>query len=268
MDSTRAPESTSAEARRGRILGLLREQEFVRVTELAQALGVSGVTIRADLGLLEEQGTVRRVHGGAILARSDPAAEPSFELALGSAAVEKAQIARHAAGLVGTGESILIDAGTTSTYLARELAARSDVHDVVVFTNGLRTALELEPAIPRLSVLVTGGTLRPLKHSLVDPLAAPMLQEIHAETAFLSCHGIDPGAGVTSMHLLEATMKRRMIHAARRRVLVADSSKVGRIGLVAVCAAADVDLLVTGRAADPDVLAAVAQLGVTVELAG
>lgn len=265
MDVTSTPESTSADARRERILSLLHEQEFVRVSELAQAMGVSGVTIRADLDVLEEQGTIRRVHGGAILARPAQPAEQSFELALGSAAVEKTRLARFAAGLVASGESVLLDAGTTATFVARELAARRDVTDVVVFTNGLRTAVELEPAIPRLSVLVTGGTLRPLRHSLVDPLGGLMLQDIHVDTAFISCHGVHPTSGVTSMHLLEATMKRRMVQVARRRVLVADSSKVGEVGLVAVCGTTDIDLLVTGRAADPQVLAAVADLGVRVE---
>ncbi|MFG2042496.1 DeoR/GlpR family DNA-binding transcription regulator [Dactylosporangium sp. NPDC048998] len=265
---TALPETVSADVRRERIISLLAEHEFVRVTDLAEQFGVSSVTIRADLDALGEQRAIRRVRGGAMLARPPQSVEPSFEVSLGSAALEKTLIAKAAAQLVSNGESIIIDAGTTATFVARELAARATLTDVVVFTNGLRTALELEPAIPRFSVLVTGGTLRPAKHSLVDPLGAPMLERIHADTIFLGAHGIHPKAGVTSLNLQEAEMKSRMIQAAARRILVADSSKLGNVELAPVCLLNDIHLLITGNHADPAVVTALRDQGMEIELIG
>ncbi|WP_218670838.1 DeoR/GlpR family DNA-binding transcription regulator [Microbispora sp. GKU 823] len=118
-------DSMPTEVRRERMLGMLMEQEFARVAELAEAFGVSSVTVRADLDALEEQGRIRRVRGGAVAAGPPRRTEPSFELSLGTAAVEKALIAKAAARLVGSGESVMMGAGTTTAYVARELVARA-----------------------------------------------------------------------------------------------------------------------------------------------
>ena len=139
--------------------------------------------------------------------------EPSFEQSLGTSALEKVAIAKAAAELVASGESIVIDAGTTTAFLARELVARRELTDLVVFTNSFSAAHELEPAIPRFSVVLSGGTLRPLQHSLVDPMGGRILEHIHADTAFLSCSGIHPETGVTNINIAEAEMKIRMLRA-------------------------------------------------------
>ncbi|OPG09272.1 DeoR/GlpR family DNA-binding transcription regulator [Microbispora sp. GKU 823] len=257
-----------ATLRRDRIVALVLEHEFVRVTDLAEIFGVSSVTIRADLELLDRQGALRRVRGGAMHVKAAPPPdEPSYEAALGSSAIEKAQLARHAAALVTDGESVIIDAGTTTTFLARALVARSDLSDVVIFTNSLRVAAELEPAIPRFSVLVTGGTLRPATHALVDPLGAPMLERIHADTVFLGCHGVHLESGVTGANLLEAELKRRMINASQRRIVLADSTKLDRVGLAPICELSEVNLLISDADAPPGFVSAVRERGVGVELA-
>ncbi|MBN6054294.1 DeoR/GlpR transcriptional regulator, partial [Nonomuraea sp. RK-328] len=261
-------ESMPTEVRRERMLGLLMEQEFARVAELAEAFGVSTVTVRADLDALEEQGRVRRVRGGAVAAGSPPRVEPSFELSLGTAAVEKALIAKAAARLVASGESVLMGAGTTTAYVARELVARADLTEVTVFTNGLRTALELEPALPRFAVVVTGGSLRRQQHSLVDPLATRVLDGIRADLVFLGCGGVHPEAGVTNVNLPDAEMKQRMLRAAGRCVVVADSSKLGRVEMAPVCPLSEVDLLITGESADPAVVAVLRERGLKVDLVG
>ncbi|MGW3352467.1 DeoR/GlpR family DNA-binding transcription regulator [Nonomuraea rubra] len=257
-----------APLRRERIVALVLEHEFVRVTDLAETFGVSSVTIRGDLEVLGRQGALRRVRGGAMHVKAaPPPEEASSQTAVDSLALEKTQLARHAAALVADGENIIIDAGTTATFLARELVARGDLADVVIFTNSLRVAAELEPAIPRFSVLVTGGTLRPATHALVDPLGGAMLERIHADTVFLGCHGVHLESGVTGAHLLEAELKQRMINASRRRVVLADSTKLGRVGLAPICALSKVDLLVTDAGAPPGFVSAVQEQGVGVELA-
>ena len=188
-------EPMPGEVRRDRILALLRDEEYVRISQLAEDFGVSVVTIRADLDYLGERKLVRRVRGGASQLAPEPDSEPSFELSLGSSALEKAAIAQAAAGMVRSGESIVIDSGTTTTFLAKALVARRDLTDLVIFTNGMTIAHELEPAIPRFTVILTGGTLRPAQHALVDPLAGRILDHIHANMVFLGCNGLHPESG-------------------------------------------------------------------------
>ncbi|WP_394552863.1 DeoR/GlpR family DNA-binding transcription regulator [Agromyces sp. MMS24-JH15] len=235
--------------RRELALALVAERGFVRVADLAASFGVTAVTARADLDALERTGGIRRVHGGAVpasaVAEGRPDREPSFEEALEAGVLPKRAIGRAAADLVRTGQSILLDVGTTTLQVARALRARTDLEDVTIFTNGLSIALELEPEIPRFTVIVTGGTLRPKQHSLVHPLARTMLDEIHVDLAVLGCNGVDATRGVTNANLPEAEVKALMLRAATRSVVVADASKLGEVHLGRIAGIDEVDLLLT-----------------------
>ena len=244
-------ESVTAAVRRQRMLAMITARDFVRVAELSEAFGVSDVTVRADLDSLDEAQTIRRVRGGAVSRTRQVQPEPSFEESLASSAAAKQRIGEGAAAMVTSGASVILDVGTTTTAIARALAARTDLDQVVVVTNGLNIALELEPAIPRFTVLVTGGTLRRLQHSLVDPLATVLLERIHADLAFVGCNGIDVEHGVTNLNLPEAEIKTRMIASASRAIVVADSSKVGQVHLGHVAPLSAVDTLIT-EAVDDD----------------
>jgi DeoR family transcriptional regulator, aga operon transcriptional repressor len=247
-------ESVTAAVRRQRMLAMITARDFVRVAELSEAFGVSDVTVRADLDSLDEAQTIRRVRGGAVSRTRQVQPEPSFEESLASSAMEKQRIGERAASLVTSGASVILDVGTTTTAIARALAARTDLDQVVIVTNGLNIALELEIAIPRFTVLVTGGTLRRLQHSLVDPMASILLERIHADLAFVGCNGIDVERGVTNVNLPEAEIKTRMIASATRAIVVADSSKLGQVHLGHVAPLAEVDTLITGAGAnDPQV---------------
>lgn len=237
-----------AEARRERIVSLLAEDGFVRVAETSLLLGVSEVTVRSDLTALERAGLIRRVHGGAMLAVGEGRESPVEATVERDAEVKRA-IGRRAAALVANGSSILLDVGSTTLAVARALVERPDLVDVVVVTNGLSIALALEPAIPRFTVIVTGGTLRALQHSLVNPLASQTLATLHVDLAVLGCNGIDAEGRVTNINLPEAEVKRAMIAASDRRVLVADSSKADQRHLGLIGALGDFDSLVTE--ADP-----------------
>jgi DeoR family transcriptional regulator, aga operon transcriptional repressor len=114
---------------------------------------------------------------------------------------------------------------------------------------------------------VTGGTLRPLQHSLVNPLGTTLLERLHAAVAFVGCNGVDPEVGITNVNLPEAEVKRAMLLAARRRVIVADGSKIGQVELAKVCDIEEVSLLITDPTADPEVVAEIAAAGCQVELA-
>jgi DeoR family transcriptional regulator of aga operon len=256
-----------AEVRQEHITALVQEQGFVRVSDLAARFGVSTVTVRTDLHALEAHGRVRRIRGGAMppgVLRS----EQPFEIAERDLAREKAAIGTYAAGLVAAGDTLLLDVGTTTTAVARALVARADLREVTVVTSGLRVALELERAWPRISVVVTGGTLRPLQHSLVNPLGTVMLERLNAAIAFIGCNGVDVHGGVTNINLPEAEIKRAMMLAARRPVVVADGSKLGEVEVAKVCDLAEVSTVITDRSADPAVVAELSDAGCDVQVAG
>jgi DeoR family transcriptional regulator of aga operon len=235
------------------MLAVIKEREYVRVGELSERFGISEVTVRSDLEALAANGRIHRVRGGAI-PRLIPYQEQPFEDSVASHAEEKAAIGRAAASLIRDGETVLIDVGTTVTAAARALVDRTDLQDVVAFTNGLKTALELEPAIPRITVVMLGGTLRPLQHSLVDPLATLVLEQISAKTALLGCNGVDPAGGVTNINLPEAEMKKRMLESAQRRIVLADGSKLGRVEVAKLCPVEGIDMVITDRSADPAIV--------------
>ncbi|CAD6002771.1 DeoR/GlpR family DNA-binding transcription regulator [Agreia sp. COWG] len=257
--------SAPAPVRRARILELIDSGGFVKVTDLSALFGVSEVTIRADLDALEQASALSRVHGGAVAARVASRTEPAFEEALGSLWDEKLRIAAHAASLVSAGDAVIIDVGTTAAALARALVERAELHDLVVITNGLKIALELERAIPRFTVIVTGGTLRPLQHSLVNPLADGLFSSLHADIAFVGCNGVDVGRGITNINLPEAEVKKRMLSSATRRIVLADGSKIGEIHLGRVVGIDEVERVITGASARPQALALLRDAGVSVD---
>ncbi len=255
-----------ARVRRDRIRAIVRDREFVPVSELADRFDVSEVTVRGDLDALAERGQLRRVRGGALPAAGTIVEHP-FEDSQVTAAREKRDIGRAAAALVTSGDTVILDVGTTTTEVARELARREDLTEVTVFTSSLTIAMALEAATPRITVVVTGGTLRPTQHSLVEPLAGLVLERIHARICFLGCNGVDAAAGVTNVNLPETHVKQLMLRAAQRRVVCADHRKVGAVALAHVCDLEDIDLLVTDHAADPELLAGLRDTGLEVQLA-
>ncbi len=249
--------------RRDRIAGHIQERGFVRVAELSRIFRTSPVTIRTDLDELEALDLVRRVHGGAVptsgsgATQNPPIADPK--------AKAKASIGAVAASLVEPGHTVILSGGTTTQAVARALVQREDLNSVTVVTNGIHIALELQPAIPRFTLMVTGGTLRRDTPSLVDPLADLMLQDITADVAVVGCKGISSSQGVTDDHFPGVAIARRLLETGRQRVVVADATKVGASSVARFWDAAAVDLLITESSADPEELSQLRDLGVKVQ---
>jgi DeoR/GlpR family transcriptional regulator of sugar metabolism len=241
--------------RRDRMRALIEQRAFARVAELSQEFGVSAVTVRGDLDALEAEGGIRRIRGGAMPFDAAQLRERPFEQAAVDAAEAKARIAAAAVDLLEPGMSILLDVGTTAAAVARELLRRAELGELTVITSGLSIALLLEAAIPRLQVVVTGGTLRPLQHSLVAPLANEVLGRVNADVAVIGCNGVEAEAGVTNINLPEAEVKAAMIAAAARTVVIADGSKIGRVQLGHVADARAVNVLITDPTAPGAALA-------------
>ncbi len=249
------------EERRAVILDKLNKSGRCRVIDLARELTVSEVTVRQDLDLLEKQGLLNRTHGGAILT-SKRGFERSFQIEETAFKEEKARIGKAAAEMVSDGETIILDVGTTVTEIARNLQL---CKGVTVITNALNIAMLLEE-IPEITVLVTGGTLRAKQHSLVNPYAQFILERVQVDLAFIGSNGIEADHGVTNSNIVEAEMKSLFIKTARRRVLVADSGKIGNVALAKVADVNEIDLLITDDQADKDEIDRLTEKGLEVRV--
>lgn len=252
---------TLPSVRRQQIYSWIEEHNFARVTELSTAFDISEVTVRSDLDHLERRGQVRRVHGGAVLHQAQSRLERSFEEQSEASADAKRAIGTAAARLVESGDTVIVDVGTTCAAVAEAIVARTDLFEVTIVTNGLNIAPIFEPAMPRFAVVVTGGSVRPLQHSLVDPFGGPVLERLHADLMFLGCNGVDATDGITNINLPEAEMKHRMMRATRRTMVVADGTKLGQTSVAWVCDLEDVDQLITSSNAPSGEIETLAEKG-------
>ena len=247
-------------SRHGEILRLVRSSGAVSVGALAANLGVSPSTIRRDLQSLDADGALRRVRGGAgCVPDDDPV--PFAEVAT-VAADDKERVARCAAELVGDGEVVLLDIGTTTARLARVLRGRR----ITVITSSLAVVDELRDD-PAVELLVLGGILRRNYLSLVGMLTEQALREVRAHRLFLGTSGIARDGQVRDSTLVEVPVKRAMIDAAEQVVVVADRGKFPGTGLLPVCGPEEVDVIVTNEGADAGTLAACAAAGTEIRLA-
>lgn len=242
-----------------RIRKLLLAHGAVRVTALSKEFDVAEVTIRSDLARLEQEGFARRTHGGAVLATGTRFERPFAEQEA-RFREEKQRIGAAAAKLIEDGDTVILDVGTTTTEIARHL---SPVTNLVVVTSALNIALELE-RYPGVTVVVTGGTLRPMQHSLVNPLATILLSQINADKLFLGCNGVSAEKGITNSNMQEAEIKRAMIATAKRVIVVADSSKIGAVAAAHVAPISAVHQVITDANADEAELERIRQRGVDV----
>lgn len=260
-------QAVPATIRREQIVSIIERQGFARVLDLSRTLSVSEVTIRTDLDLLAKDNVIQRVHGGAISGIKSTAHAPDYERALTRAVTEKRRIGNTAAAMVESEMAILVDAGTTTLALARALRAREDLRGVMVFTNSLTIALELGVAEPhQITVVVTGGTVSYKQRSLIDPLGDMFIDSVHGDLCFIGCNGVSE-RGFTNSSLPEVTIKRRYLDAAERRVMLADSSKIGKNQVIQVAPLDRIDLLITGSEAPEEGLQGLREAGLTIGLA-
>jgi DeoR family fructose operon transcriptional repressor len=254
--SGRAPYSPQ---RQQAILRTLRTSGRVDAAIIARELNVTNETVRKDIIQLERQGLLRRVHGGAVPI-GDLHYEPEVTARIEHAA-EKERIAKAALAHLPESGSIIIDAGSTTARLA---ALFPDDRELTVFTNALPIALTLL-ARPHLTVFPIGGRLRRQTVATVGSWAVRMLGDINVDVAFLGTNGISPSRGLTTPDPAEAEIKRLMLQSARRKVLLADHSKVGHLSVCKHADIADIDLLITDTGLPPGELAALEAIGLTVE---
>lgn len=250
------------EERRRVILERMRSGMAVKVGDLSTEFSVSESTIRRDLRELEESGLLERTHGGA-LPNDSTLDEPSFAEKTDQHLAEKRAIGVLAASLVRDGDSVILDAGTTTLEVARALRGRKNL---TVVTNAFHIAAELADQ-DSIHVIVTGGTIKGNTLALVGPTAERTLEEVNVDWAFIGTNGLDTERGLTTPTQVEAVVKRRMIAAARQSVVVVDSSKVGRVGFATIAPLHQIHMLVSDSGLSAGVAADIEQRGVKVLLA-
>lgn len=215
------------ELRRSRILQTLRREGMVSVTRLSEDLGATAVTIRSDLAALEQEGYLMRVQGGAVPSRET---SPESDLDNLSYAEEKHAIAAAVAARVRDGDTLFINCGTTSVCVARALKQRKNLS---IVTNALAVANELG-GVPTFRVLLLGGVVNARYGYTYGSDAQDQLSQYQADWAILSVDGVSPKGGITTYHAEEAILDRMMMDGAKKILITADRSKIGRTGFTRI----------------------------------
>ena len=243
------------------ILALVQERERISVAELSERFGVSAVTIRNDLTLLEQQGLLVRTYGGA-MASPTSGPEPAFAFRQKLHVAQKERIGRAAAELVHDGDAIALDASTTAWQVARHL---KDRRELTVVTNGLFIALEFLDS-PDVTVVMPGGTLRTASSSLVGDLGARLLEDYHLQKGFFGARGLTLEEGLTDVNQYEVELKRRMVERSKEVIAIVDASKWGQVAFASFAFLDQVDRIIADAAVPAELVAALRKRGIKVTL--
>jgi len=225
--------------RRRMILEILRQQGSVTVDEVQEQFGVSPMTARRDLALLARRGQARRTHGGAVLPEL-AAHEDSFDSRVGQDVEAKQRLARAVANTIMPGETIFVDSSSSGYYAARELVTAGLA--ITLITNALPVmALLCDAQDTPVELIGLSGRFRRANQSFVDPQTVRAIERFSADRVIFSVKGIAPDGSLTEPDPQEATVKRAMIHRARKAILVAAGEKFSERGANVIAPAATVD---------------------------
>ncbi len=268
MNATRVGDlpETNARERRDMIARLLGDRERVSVAELVRRFGVTDVSIRRDLTILEDAGKLRRVHGGAV-ATSVDRGPGAYALKARENRSQKARIGAAAAALVRPGDVVVFDSGSTVAQVAAHVPAPlRRGRAITVVTNSLPVIREIA-AWDSPHLICLGGLYLPDHEALVGPQTMAELRDLSADLVFLGCDGLTLETGLTTPHVLVAEVAAMMASRARRAVAVADSTKLGRRGFTPIVPLGAIQVLITDQGADPVQVDGVRELGIEVILA-
>ena len=241
---------------------ILEREGVVRNAELKQILQVSTVTIRSDLRELENSGVCEIIWGGAVFKQPVVEAEPLLLTKRSKMnQAEKQRIGARAALLIEAGQTIIVDAGSTTVELVRHLP--NDLDYLRIVTQALNIAAAAVQ-FPQVELVMTGGVLRNLTYSLIGPQVIRALEMFNADWTFLASGGFTLERGVTTSNILEAELKKTMIERAQRVALLADHTKFGNALSLTVTPLAGIDVLVTDSGLSDEAVAQIVSLGVEV----
>jgi len=250
-----------AAERQARIVHLIAQQKTVTVAELCKRFSVSDMTVRRDLQRLENDGILVRTHGGAVASTLEQ--DAAFGVREQSFTEEKEAIARVAASLVHPGETVILDAGTTTARLARYLHGKAGL---TVITTSLHVLRELG-SDDQITLIATGGTVRQATLSFVGSWAEEMLSRFHADALFMAATAIDLERGLFNSNVYEIGVKQQMIRSAHKVILVADHSKFGKQSTAKIAGLEALDCIVTDQQVSLDLPVALREHDIEVRLA-
>lgn len=245
--------------RHAAILKQLEEQESVDVQQLCEVLGVSAVTIRKDLKLLEEKGLLFRTHGGASSVNPYIRDRDVQEKAL-IFAQEKQAIAEFAAGLIEKNDSIIIGSGTSMVALARAIKSPGGL---TVITSALHVSLELSNTLDT-QVIQLCGKVRQTAASVVGQEAIDLLAGVACSKVFLGADGIDLDFGISTTNLEEARLNQQMIRSSEETIVLVDSSKFGRKSFGKICGFDQISKIITDHRVSEKIVLSLEEMGVEV----
>ncbi len=243
--------------RERQVLDLLIDEQGISVTEMGSRLGVSAVTVRNTLNALADKGVIVRTWGGAT-----PAFHTEILERQRAHNAVKARIARAAAELISDGDTVMIEAGTTTAMVGRFLFGKQDVH---VVTNSM-LFVPYGRSNPALQITVVGGNFQAATESNVGPIALRELDQFHVNIAFVGTDGFTVEHGTTTNLIEGAEIVRKMSACARKTVLLADSSKYGKIGFTHVVDLSELSLIITDREIGSDARQAIGEAGVQLQI--
>ena len=229
--------------RRNHILGLLKANKSITVSDLCTACDASEATIRRDLAWLEANGKLERTHGGAVVNPSERIFEEDMlTLREGKELHEKQIIAKKAFDLIHDYDSIVLDAGTTTFELAR-LIGQSDLH-LTIITNSMIVFKELANN-PNVELIILGGKVRRNTLASVGSVAVELMQRLYVDKAFVGTNGVGLSEGFTTSDMDEASIKRAMLMAAKQRIILADHTKFNKVYMNQFASSSMVDTLIS-----------------------
>jgi DeoR family transcriptional regulator of aga operon len=258
------PPRLLVEERRRLIVEYVESNGRATVEELAARFGTSTVTIRNDLESLARAGAIARSHGGALPSTQTVTGDVPLNIKETRSHPQKLRIGQAAAKLIKDGETIILDSGSTTVEIARQIR-QLKFESLTVVTNALNIALELS-GLTNIRVMMLGGLLRPTSYSLVGPDAEQALSRISADKLFLGVDGLDPVVGVTTPDPLEASLNALMIRVSRETIAVFDASKLGQRSLSVITPISTLHTVITDHSASEDMVEALRDAGVQVML--
>jgi DeoR family fructose operon transcriptional repressor len=233
-----------AAERKLRIAELVKQKRVATVAALAQEFQVHEATIRRDLAEMEQEGILKRTHGGVVIVDRGANHEPFSERA-SEQLEQKKRIGKKAAELIEDGEHVILDSGTTTIHIAKNLVNRSNI---TVVTNDINVAAELRDA-QGITVIVTGGTLYRSSFMLNGMFTNEVLSTLHVQKAFIGTPAIHSKYGLTHPESELVPTKKSMIEAAQEIIVVADDTKIGKVTLHTVAPIESVHTFITGSEA-------------------
>jgi DeoR/GlpR family transcriptional regulator of sugar metabolism len=237
--TTRQENQVQAEERQQEILQLLHARGQISIADLSTRFSVSEMTLRRDLAQLENEGLLRRTHGGAV--RTDSGSfEPPFAMRARFNLEAKRTIAAAVAEEVADGQTVVLDGGSTGTAIAEALVGRR----LTVCALNLRVA-EILSSSPATRVMIPGGQIRYGELSLIGPAAERTLADHRFDTYVMTVSGVDAGAGLTEWNVDDAAIKRAALAVSQRCIVACDSSKFGQTAFARIAALSDADLIIT-----------------------